>query len=108
MRTRAGTNEYHGAAFYANNNSFLNSQTYFQNLQHAQKNYANRNQFGGRLGGPIIKNKMFFFVLTDDQRYMGKIKQNTVVFTDLARQGIFRYDTTHRNGAVNSTTTSID
>jgi carboxypeptidase family protein/TonB-dependent receptor-like protein len=108
MRTRAGTNDFHGAGFYSNNNSFLNSQTYFQNLQHAQKNYANRNQFGGRLGGPIIKNKMFFFVLTDDQRYMGKITQNTVVLTDLARQGIFRYDTTHRNGAVNSTQPSID
>ncbi len=108
MRTRAGTNEFHGAGFYSNNNSFLNSQTYFNNLQGAAKNYANRNQYGGRLGGPIIKNKMFFFVLTDDQRYMGKITQNTVVLTDLAKQGIFRYDTSHRNGAVNSTQPSVD
>jgi len=100
MRTRAGTNDFHGAAFYSNNNSFLNSQTYFQNLQHAAKNYANRNQFGGRVGGPIIKNKMFFFVLTDDQRYLGKVTQNTLVLTDLAKQGIFRYSTDHRNGAV--------
>ena len=108
MRTRAGTNDFHGALFYSNNNSFLNSQTYFQNLQKAAKNYANRNQFGGRIGGPIIKNKMFFFVLTDDQRYMGKITQNTLVLTDLAKQGIFRYRQDHRNGAVNSTTPSID
>jgi hypothetical protein len=108
MRTRAGTNEYHGAVFYSNNNSFLNSQTYFQNLQRASKNYANRNQFGGRVGGPIIKNKMFFFVLTDDQRYMGKITQNTLVLTDLAKQGIFRYSTDHRNGGVNSLTPSVD
>jgi Carboxypeptidase regulatory-like domain len=108
MRTRAGTNEIHGAAFYANNNSFLNSQTYFNNLTGAAKNYGNRNQFGGRVGGPIIKNKMFFFVLTDDQRYLGKVTQNTLVLTDLAKQGIFRYSTDHRNGAVNSTTPSID
>src|SRR5215813_12518368 len=108
MRTRAGTNEIHGAAFYSNNNSFLNSQTYFQNLQGAAKNYANRNQFGGRLGGPIIKNKMFFFVLTDDQRYLGKITQNTLVLTDTARQGIFRYSTDHRNGAANAITPSVD
>ncbi len=108
MRTRAGTNDFHGAVFYSNNNSFLNSQTYFQNLQHAAKNYANRNQFGGRVGGPIIKNKMFFFFLTDDQRYMGKLTQNTAVLTDLAKQGIFRYSTTHRNGAVNSTQPSVD
>ena len=108
MRTRAGTNDFHGAAFYSNNNSFLNSQTYFQNLQHAAKNYANRNQFGGRVGGPIIKNKLFFFALTDDQRYLGKITQNTLVLTDLAKQGIFRYSTDHRNGGVNALQPSID
>jgi hypothetical protein len=109
MRTRAGTNEIHGAGFYSNNNSFLNSQTYFQNLQGSPKSYANRNQFGGRVGGPIIKNKMFFFVLTDDQRYMGKLTQNTVVLTDLAKQGIFRYDLTHRNGAIGASTgASVD
>jgi hypothetical protein len=109
MRTRSGTNDFHGAAFYTNNNSFLNSQTYFQNLQHAAKNYANRNQFGGRVGGPIIKNKMFFFFLTDDQRYLDKTTVNTQVLTPLARQGIFRYmNNGQRNGAANSTTPSVD
>jgi hypothetical protein len=108
MRTRAGTNQYHGAVFYTNNNSVLNSQTYIQNLQGAAKNYANRNQFGGRLGGPIIKNKAFFFILTDDQRYMGKITQNTLVLTDPAKQGIFRYSTDHRNGAANAPQPSVD
>src|SRR5215470_6064822 len=108
MRTRSGANEFHGAAFYANNNSVLNSQTYFQNLNRAAKNYANRNQFGERLGGPIIKNKAFFFILTDNQRYMGKVTQNTLVLTELVKQGIFRYSTDHRNGAANSTTPSVD
>src|SRR5499427_2318226 len=109
LRTRAGTNEFHGAAFYANNNSFLNAQTYFQNLQGAAKNYGNRNQFGGRLGGPIIKNKAFFFVLTDDQRYMGKVTQGTLVLTQLARQGIFRYmNNGQRNGGTSATQPSVD
>src|SRR5262252_5871212 len=108
MRTRAGTNEIHGAAFYSNNNSVLNSQTYFQNLNGSAKNYANRNQFGGRLGGPILKNKMFFFVLTDDQRFMGKVTQGTLVLTQPARQGIFRYSTDHRNGGTSSTQPSVD
>ena len=108
MRTRAGTNEYHGAVFYTNNNSALNSQTYFQNLQGAAKNYQNRNQFGGRVGGPIIKNKAFFFFLTDNQRYMGKVTQNTLVLTQPAKQGIFRYIAGQRNGAANSTTPSVD
>src|SRR5262252_791828 len=109
MRTRAGTNEFHGAAFYTNNNSVLNSQTYFQNLNGSAKNYANRNQFGGRLGGPILKNKMFFFVLTDDQRFMGKVTQGTLVLTDLARQGIFRYMSNgQRNQGTSATTPSVD
>jgi hypothetical protein len=108
MRTRAGTNDFHGAAFYTNNNSFLNSQTYFQNLNGSPKNYANRNQFGGRVGGPIIKNKAFFFVLTDDQRFMGKVTQNTLVLTQLAKQGIFRYSTDHRNFGTSSATPSVD
>src|SRR5215471_13377459 len=108
MRTRAGTNEYHGAVFYTNNNSALNSQTYFQNLQGAAKNYQNRNQFGGRVGGPIIKNKAFFFFLTDNQRYMGKVTQNTLVLTQPAKQGIFRYSTDHRNGAANAVQPSVD
>jgi Carboxypeptidase regulatory-like domain len=108
MRTRAGTNEFHGAAFYTNNNSFFNSQTFFQNQAGSPKNYGNRNQFGGRVGGPIIKNKAFFFVLTDDQRYMGKVTQGTLVLTDLAKQGIFRYSTDHRNGGAASTTPSVD
>jgi hypothetical protein len=90
MRTRAGTNEFHGAVFYSNNNSFFNSQTYFQNLQKAAKNYANRNQFGGRVGGPIMKNKMFFFVLTDDQRIWASSRKTRWFWTDLAKQGIFR------------------
>src|SRR3989475_4818076 len=72
MRTRAGSNEYHGALFYTNNNSKFAALPYFQNLAGAPKSYQNRNQFGGRLGGPIKKNKAFFFVLIDDQRFLEK------------------------------------
>src|SRR5262247_2239803 len=69
MQTRSGGNEFHGAVFYSNRNSALASQGWFQNLVGAQKTFNNRNQFGGRLGGPIKQNKAFFFVLIDEQRY---------------------------------------
>jgi hypothetical protein len=109
MRTRAGTNEFHGAGFYTNNNSAMNAQTYTANLQGAAKNYLNRNQYGARLGGPIIKNKAFFFFLTDNQRFLDKITDNALVLTDTARAGIFRYSTDHRNGAAFSgTNASVD
>ncbi|HLK49281.1 MAG TPA: TonB-dependent receptor [Bryobacteraceae bacterium] len=115
MRTRSGSNEFHGAAFWTNNNSVFNAATYFQNLQHQPVDYANRNQFGGRVGGPIKKNKAFFFVLTDDQRYMTKVNDVATVLTAPARQGIFRYLTAgspggaaRTNGNAFSSTPSVD
>jgi Carboxypeptidase regulatory-like domain/TonB-dependent Receptor Plug Domain len=118
MRTRAGGNQYHGALFWTNNNSAFNANTYFQNLQGTPINYANRNQFGGRIGGPIKKNKLFFFFVTDDQRYLGKVNDVATVLTATARQGIFQYLTagaTAANGGVSrnngnafSTTPSVN
>jgi hypothetical protein len=115
MLTRSGGNEYHGALFYTNANSALSSLTYFQNLQGQPKDYYNRNQYGGRLGGAIKKNKAFFFVLVDNQRYLQKVNVVSTVLTATARQGIFRYLTagspggvTRRNGNAFSGTPSVD
>jgi len=115
MRTRSGSNEFHGAAFWTNNNSAFNANTYFGNLQGQPISYANRNQFGGRVGGPIKKNKAFFFFLTDDQRYLTYQQNVATVLTQQARQGIFRYLTTgsvgggpRTNGNAFSATPSVD
>src|SRR5213593_2094296 len=118
MRTRAGGNDVHGALFYANNNSKFTAQPWFQNLARAPKSYRNRNQFGGRLGGPIKRNKAFFFVLIDDQRFLEKEDTLSTVLTPTARQGIFQYltegatgpngGTARRNGNAFSTTPSVN
>jgi hypothetical protein len=118
LQTRAGTNQFHGALFYTNNNSALNAQTYFQNLTNSKKSYANRNQYGGRIGGPIKENKAFFFFLYEGQQYLSKQDFVANVLTPTARQGIFRYLTanapgsqgglTRRNGNAFSTTPSVD
>src|SRR5437867_4098710 len=108
LQTRSGTNQFHGALFYANNNSALNAKDWFDNLKGAQKSYLNRTQYGGRLGGPIIKNKAFFFVLIDNQRYLAKQSFVTNVFTDLARQGIFRYSPGQRNANAQAARPSVD
>jgi hypothetical protein len=62
MRTRGGGNAFHGALFYTNVNSKLESNNYFSNLTGQKLSYENRNQFGGRIGGPIKKNKLFFLL----------------------------------------------
>ena len=115
MRTRSGSNGFHGALFYTNNNSNFSAANYFNNLIGAPKDYNNRNQYGGRLGGPIKKNKAFFFVLVDDQRYLERVNVVSTVLTAPARQGIFRYltagspgGTARRNGNATSTTPSVD
>ncbi|MEO7145519.1 MAG: TonB-dependent receptor [Bryobacteraceae bacterium] len=55
--TKSGTNEYHGDLFEFLRNGDLNARTFFAPTQDTLK----RNQFGGTVGGPILKNKLFFF-----------------------------------------------
>ena len=118
LQTRSGTNQLHGALFYSNQNSKLAANNWFQNLVGTDKNYLNRNQFGGRVGGPIIRDKAFFFFLFDGQRFLSKEETIGIVMTPEARQGIFRYltagspgsagGTSRRNGNAFSTTPSVD
>ena len=57
IESKSGTNEYHGGAFEFLRNQDLNAGNYFSHLVDPLK----RNQFGGYFGGPIIKQKLFFF-----------------------------------------------
>ena len=91
LQTRSGTNEFHGALFYTTNNSAFNANDWFDNFRGNEKDWENRNQFGGRIGGPIIRNKAFFFVLLDEQRFKRRRNVSGGVLTAQARQGIFRY-----------------
>jgi hypothetical protein len=91
MVTRSGTNDFRGSVFFTNRNSALDASQWFNNFNGVKKNWENETQFGGRVGGPIIKNKTFFFVLLDEQRDVLKQSFVGTVLTPLARQGIFQY-----------------
>jgi hypothetical protein len=106
MVTRAGTNQYRGSLFWTNHNSALSANTWDNNRTGVTPNYVNRNQFGGRLGGPLIKNKAFFFFLYDGQRTILKNVVTAPVLTAQARQGIFRYFPGVNNGNAASETTT--
>src|SRR5881296_983911 len=109
MSTRSGTNEFHGSLFWTNRNSKLDANSWSNNFQGVGKDYYNGNQFGGRVGGPIIKNKTFFFFLFDGQRYLTKGYYTGAVLTEQARQGIFRYFPGVTNGGnVLSTNPQVD
>jgi hypothetical protein len=91
MATRAGTNQFRGSAFWTNQNSALDAANWFNNFNNTEADWENRNQFGGRLGGPIIRNKTFFFFLVEEQRDVTKQSVIGTVLTDEARRGLFRY-----------------
>jgi Carboxypeptidase regulatory-like domain len=55
--TRSGTNEFHGSAFEFVRNYLFNARNFFA----INRDSLKRNQFGGTVGGPIVKNKLFFF-----------------------------------------------
>src|SRR6266852_1620089 len=59
--TKSGSNQFHGSAFEYLRNSVLDAADFFTNMNHGTKNPLHRNQYGGTIGGPILKNKMFFF-----------------------------------------------
>jgi hypothetical protein len=55
--TKSGTNEFHGDGFYFVRNYLFNARNAFA----AQRDSLKRNQYGGTIGGPVLKNKLFFF-----------------------------------------------
>ncbi len=108
MATRSGTNQVHGSLFWVNRNSALSANSWGNNFVGADKDYRNGNQFGGRVGGPIAKNKTFFFFLFDGQRFVTKQQFTGSVLTPLARQGIFRYFPNVQNGNALSNNPVVD
>jgi Carboxypeptidase regulatory-like domain len=83
--SKSGTNNWHGNAFETWNGSSMNAADWFLNAQPGPpcsatnsakcKPFSNVNQFGGSLGGPIIKNKLFFFGDLEDLRIVLPLTQ---------------------------------
>lgn len=61
LTTRSGTNGFHGSAYEYLRNKVLNSNTFFNNRAGVARPAFTQNQYGGRIGGPIKKDKTFFF-----------------------------------------------
>jgi hypothetical protein len=103
MRTRSGTNQLHGGLTLNVRNSALNANTWSNNRQSIAPLWYNRPQYTASLGGPIIKNKTFFFGVFDGQDGSQKENVNTLVLTDTARQGLFRFFPGVNNGNADAT-----
>ena len=77
--TRSGGNQFHGTAFEYFRNSVLDANDWFSNRDHLPKPEERQNDFGGVFGGPILKDKTFFFFSYEGLRLRQPAAQETVV-----------------------------
>ena len=68
--TKSGTNKFHGNAEYFWNGRILNANDWFLNNKGRPRSFDNANQWAAALGGPIVKDKTFFFVNTEGLRLL--------------------------------------
>lgn len=84
--TKSGTNQWHGDVYEYFRNTVLNAQGFFNTV----KPQENQNQFGGTFGGPILKDRTFFFVSYEGRRVRQGISGQTVIVpTPQERTGVF-------------------
>ena len=114
ITTRSGTNQYHGSAVWNLRNSALDANTWTNNRRvvrgewsPSKGNWQNEHEYSVSFGGPIKKNKTFFFFLWDQQLERDRTQMRPVVLTDCARNGIFRYWQGYQNGNINQITASL-
>jgi hypothetical protein len=88
MSTRSGTNAYHGTAYDFLRNDAFDARNYFVRVGQS-KPVLRYNQFGGALGGPIKRDRMFFFGNYEQFQYNAPVVQTGTVPTLLQRQGDF-------------------
>ncbi|MCI0349358.1 MAG: hypothetical protein L0Z53_08030, partial [Acidobacteriales bacterium] len=89
--TRAGSNDWHGSAFWFHRNDYFGANFFFNNSSGVPRAPLRMHQFGGRVGGPIWKDKAFFFYGHQHTREFRARPENRTVYTAEARQGIFRF-----------------
>lgn len=88
VTTKSGTNQLHGSAFEFLRNSFLDASPYFQPANTPNPQFI-QNQFGATLGGPIIKDRTFFFFGWQSSREVNAAPQLAAVPTDAQKNGQF-------------------
>jgi hypothetical protein len=102
--SKSGTNTFHGSLFEFVRNDIFDAKNYFDS-QTAPIPPFRQNQFGGSLGGPVIRNRTFFFVNYEGQRVRKSLTSTFSVPTDAMRTGDFSglpaiYDPTSAVGGV--------
>ena len=100
--TKSGTNEMHGSLYEYHRNTITTANSFFNNRSGVERPTLIRNTFGASLGGPIKKNRLFYFLNYEGRRDASQASAVRTVPTATLRQGLIRY--INRAGGVSTTT----
>jgi Carboxypeptidase regulatory-like domain/TonB dependent receptor-like, beta-barrel len=90
VTTKSGTNQFHGSLYEFLRNDKFDATNFFANRSGAKKPVFKQNQFGGSVGGPVIKNRAFFFFsYQGTRRRIGQSFLSTVPSRDIKERGDF-------------------
>ncbi len=89
--TKRGTNEFHGSAYWYHQNDNLNANTWTRNRTGQENPELKDNRFGFSVGGPIWRNRTFFFFNYEGRRFPQSADVSRIVPTDTLRAGILRF-----------------
>jgi hypothetical protein len=89
VTAKSGTNLYHGSAFYQTRPIWGESNNYFSDKASIPKPDNPYHLFGGSIGGPIIKNRTFFFIATEDYHDVQTRNSSILMPTNAERAGDF-------------------
>jgi len=89
--TPSGTNQFHGNAYWQNRNNDFAANDFFDNKDGNGLPRLNLNNVGGSLGGPIRRDKLFFYMNYEAVRLRNQTAEDATILTQTARDGIFSY-----------------
>ena len=102
--TKGGSNQWHGSVFYSGRNDAMSAFDYFTKQQGSPKVPLRRNDYGFTIGGPVKKDKLFFFVSEEwNKEKRGIPGQASCVPTDAERAGDFSSGFSIKAGATTAT-----
>jgi hypothetical protein len=89
--TKRGTNAFHGSAYEYHQDNALNSNSWTNNRIGLKKPFLINNLFGGTVGGPIFKDKTFFFLSFEGRRNISSSTATRIVPLDTLKAGLLRF-----------------
>ncbi|GGG92608.1 TonB-dependent receptor [Silvibacterium dinghuense] len=104
LATRSGSNKFHGALVEYHRDTDMEANEWFNNNSNVPRTALVRNQFGGNVGGPILKDKLFFFFDYDGRRDAKTTAVEQTVPLDSFRNGTLTY--VNANGTNSSLTSA--